>query len=264
MPSLYTALRRANLTPARMAYNPLLRAAVNTFDILPRALYGRHFSSLPPAHLRLRVGVGREVFNNHVTHLHGPRQYWLYAFSHGYVSMRSDILDLGCGCGRYALYLRDYGMFDDRYTGHYIGIDIERSPIEWCRANFDERFTFHQVRSTPRPLPVAENSIDLVFSTSLYTHLLTQDIVNYTKESYRVLRPRGWVNATFFSWERPPTANGHLFPHRIGEAFVENLARPDNAVAYHEKFMAEVFLEAGFTDVSIAPGGQMLICARKP
>src|SRR5262249_988845 len=85
------ALRRSNLSPGSLSYNSVFKLFVNSFDVIPRFFFKTHFASLPPAHLRCRVGVGRQVLNNQVEHLHGVRLYWLYALSKGYVDMGSNI-----------------------------------------------------------------------------------------------------------------------------------------------------------------------------
>jgi SAM-dependent methyltransferase len=278
MRSIERMLRKGNFTPGSLSYNPVFKLFVNSFDILPRLFFKKHFTSLPPAHLRCRVGVGYQILNNHVTHLHGVRLYWLYALSKGYINMGSNILDIGCGCGRYAQYLRDYQHYDDRFHGNYIGIDIDEEMLDWCRKNFDERFTFYLSadryrkvtdRYTPYELPVSSSTIDLVFSMSLYTHLLSEELVNYTKESYRVLKPGGHVNATFFSLDHPPPTYGgrHTFRHKIGDAHVELIEHPEAAVAYHEKFISDVFRDAGLKNVEFeyGPGRawQILAIAQK-
>jgi SAM-dependent methyltransferase len=274
MRSIERILRKGNLTPGAMSYNPVFKAVVNTIDVLPRLFFSKHFAALPPSHLRIRVGVGRYVLNNHVEHLHGVRLYWLYALSKGYFNMSSNILDIGCGCGRYAQYIRDYNLYDDHFRGTYIGIDIDEEAIEWCKKHFDQRFKFFvstdKYRTPtdeyrPYTVPVASSSIDLVFSMSLYTHLLEQELINCTNETYRVLKPGGYVNATFFSLDHPPATYGgrHTFGHKVGNACVELVAHPEAAVAYNEEFIARVFTAAGFDKVEFVEGGQVLIVARK-
>lgn len=271
-------LRSANLTPGALSHNRVFKKVVDGVDILPRLFFRKHFATLPPAHLRIRAGVGRAVLNHHVEHLHGVRQYWLYALSKGYFDMCSTILDIGCGCGRYAQYLRDYGLFDGKFQGSYIGIDIDEEAINWCNRSFDSRFKFclstekYRLPSdnyTPYSLPVDNSSIDLVFSMSLYTHLLEEEMINCTRETHRVLKMGGYVNATFFSLDHPPPSYGgrHTFRHQIGNAYVELESHPEAAIAYREQFISRIFEEAGFKNITFAwekeKGGQVLLIAQK-
>ena len=117
------------------------------------------------------------------------------------------VLDVGCGLGRVA---RALVQFLD--GGSYIGIDACRSSIEWCTAHYFDhnnfRFFHADVFSTMYNLssaftpdkyrfPIESESIDFIFSTSLFTHLLLPAVDNYLKEMARVLRPDGKIFNTF-------------------------------------------------------------------
>ncbi len=273
------AIRRIVPSISRLTYNSAFKAAVNSADLLPR-LFWREFRAIPPNHLRIRVGVGNRLFSNQIEHLHGVRQFWIYALAHGYWNMGSTILDIGSGCGRYALLLRDYEEHGERFRGRYIGIDIDAEMIAWCRQHFDSRFTWHLstdastsyvggVGGTPYRIPEPDGSIDLVCSMSLYTHLLEHEVVNYTRESFRLVRPGGFVSAGCFSLDHPSPTFGdrHSFAHRMGNAHVVSLKQPEAAVAYTAGFLMSTFTAAGFADVRFvhsAGDWQCLILARRP
>jgi hypothetical protein len=65
--SLDRALRKLYPSTSKLTFNPLFRAAVNAFDVVPRLIFPE-FRSLPPNHLRIRIGVGNRILNNQ-THL---------------------------------------------------------------------------------------------------------------------------------------------------------------------------------------------------
>src|SRR5690606_30209220 len=97
-----------------------------------------------PNHLRVRIGVGNRIVNNQPHFLTHARDFWLFVFSEGLANMRSNVLDIGVGCGRWAHWMRDYNFRGRTYTGQYVGIDIDGDAIEYCRAHYDaERFRFH-------------------------------------------------------------------------------------------------------------------------
>jgi hypothetical protein len=48
---------------------------------------------------------------------------------------------------------------------------------------------------------------DFIYSTSLYTHLLEDELGNYTRESFRVLRPNGVMYMTFFCMDSVELGN---------------------------------------------------------
>jgi predicted SAM-dependent methyltransferase len=118
------------------------------------------------------------------------------------------------------------------------------------------------------PLPVADESADFVFSTSLFTHLLEEQLDNYCRESYRALKPGGHMAMACFSMDHPPPTYGqrHTFQYRIANAHVESLDVPEAAVAYEESFLFAVAQAAGFPTAEIleAPGDwqPMLLCRK--
>jgi len=282
--SCYKVLRRIVPSAARLTYNPIFKIIVNSFDLLPRHMY-EEFSNIPPNHMRIRVGVGvgiaKRMFANHVTYVTEAKDFWIHAFHSGLCRLDSTIVDIGSGCGRYAQYLRDYRFLSERFTGNYIGIDIDEEMLNWCRRNFDsERFAFYRsnhdskaYKAAGNPdayyvLPLADEAADFVFSTSLFTHLLEKELVNYTRESYRVLKRDCFMAMFCFSMDHPPPTFGgrHTFRFRIGNAYVESMSVPDAAVAYEEKFLLEMALEARFRTTEILTGPEdwqpMLLCRK--
>jgi Methyltransferase domain len=101
------------------------------------------FRTLPPNHLRIRIGVGNRILNNQTHFLVHARDFWMFVFSKGIANMHSDILDVGVGCGRWAHWLRDYNFRGRRFAGSYVGVDIDEEAIAWCRQHYDaDRFRF--------------------------------------------------------------------------------------------------------------------------
>ena len=195
--SLDRFLRRLFPSTSKLTFNPLFRAAVNAFDVVPRLIFPE-FRTLPPDHLRIRVGVGNRIVNNQTHFLVHARDFWMFVFSEGIAGMRSDILDIGVGCGRWAHWLRrDYNFRGRRFGGTYVGIDIDEEAVEWCKKHYDpERFSFYlssdasvsynHTGGTPLAyrIPLPDASFDLVFSNSLLTHLLEPELENYLRKSF--------------------------------------------------------------------------------
>lgn len=265
---------------AALTYHPAFRIASRVFDIIPWLLF-RELRNIPPNYMRIRIGAGNRIFSNHLVYLNAARNFWYYMLGHGVVSSGSTIVDIGSGCGRYAHHMRDYVFKDEHFTGRYHGIDIDTEMLDWCRKHFDaERFTFTHSSHTSktyensRPgerfftLPMEGGCADLVFSTSLYTHLLEEEADNYTREACRVLKPGGYMAMYVFSMTNPPPTFGsrHTFAHRIGNAFVESVENPEAAVAYDEPFLIRMAEQAGFRDarvVTIKGEAQPMLLARK-
>jgi SAM-dependent methyltransferase len=280
--SLDRALRRLFPSTSKLTFNPLFRAAVNAFDVVPRLVFPE-FRALPPNHLRIRIGVGNRLFNNQSDFLIHARDFWMFAFAEGIANMHSDILDIGVGCGRWAHWLRDYNFRGRRFAGSYVGIDIDEEAIAWCRKNYDaERFRFHvssdssvsynHTAAAPAAyrIPLAAAAFDLVFSNSLLSHLLEAELENYLRESYRLLKAGGAMMHSHFNIEHPPATYGkrHTFRHRLGNAMIESEAQPEAAVAYHTDFLFDLCRRIGFASSEIVhmPGGaqhQPILLARK-
>ena len=75
----------------------------------------------------------------------------------------------------------------------------------------DERFHFQKVdiynklynpsgkiNANEFVFPYPDNSFDFVFATSVFTHMLPADLLQYVKETYRVLKPSKKALFTFF------------------------------------------------------------------
>jgi SAM-dependent methyltransferase len=228
--SLDRALRKLFPSTSKLTFNPLFRAAVNAFDVVPRLMFPE-FRTLPPNHLRIRIGVGNRILNNQTHFLVHARDFWMFVFSEGIATMHSDILDIGVGCGRWAHWLRDYNFRGRQFTGTYVGVDIDEEAIAWCQNHYDsERFRFfvstdtsvsyHHTAASQSVyrIPLADSSFDLVFSNSLLTHLLEAELENYLRESYRLLRAGG-DDALAFQHRAPPGDLRHApyFPAPDGQ-----------------------------------------------
>jgi ubiquinone/menaquinone biosynthesis C-methylase UbiE len=273
-------LRRVVPATARLTYNPVFKVVVNSFDLFPKLMY-REMWNIPPNHLRIRVGIGNRILANQIMYLTGARDFWMHVFHEGLCRLDSTIVDIGSGCGRYAHPLRDYQFKSERFSGKYVGIDIDHEMLVWCREHYDsERFSFHRstheskaYRGTANGnsyfrLPLKEATADFVFSTIVFTHLLENELVNYCRESHRVLKAGCYMATQCFTMDHPPPTYGdrHTFRFPMGNAFVESLKVPQAAVAYREEFLLAVVRDVGFrsAEIQTSPGDwQPLLVCRK-
>lgn len=262
---LIKTVRRLVPSLATLSYHPMLKYSLALGDLLPPLLFAE-CRGLPPNYMRVRIGAGSRLFHNQLVYLNAARNFWYYMLAHDLVTMDAKIVDIGVGCGRYAHHLRDYEFKGERFTGHYTGIDIDPEMLDWCRQHFDSgRFSFiqscHDSTTYRNPdgerawfdLPLTAASYDLVFSTSLYTHLLEEELRNYTAEAYRILAVGRAMAMYVFCLDFPPPTylTRHTFSHRIGAAVVESLANPEAAVAYEADYLIALCREIGFRDPSI-------------
>ncbi len=170
-----------------------------------------------------------------------------------------SVFDFGCGCGRVARQL----IMQEPRPWRYVGIDVHPDLIAWCRENLQPaargfEFHHHDVfdkhvnagEGTPevRPFPVADESVTLFESLSIFTHIIERQLAFYLAEAARVLRADGEMNASFLLFEKED------FPV-LGEGrnalYVDDLY-PPSAVYYDRRWLQQTLSEAGLAVVRIA------------
>lgn len=127
--------------------------------------------------------------------------------NHFHFHSEAVILDFGCGQGRFANGLKSLEI----PFKSYFGVDTILISIKWCKkwlTKYGKQYNFihlpaHNARynleaTQLRPLPFEETSFDLIFLNSVFSHMLTDDIVFYLSEFYRTLKPDGKLYVTAF------------------------------------------------------------------
>jgi SAM-dependent methyltransferase len=268
------AIRRLIPSVGKMSYNPIVKVVGNAFSNI-FSLPFAELTDLPPNHLRIRIGVGNRVLANHVHFLQMGSGIWLYFLSRQYCTFGSDVVELGCGCGRIA-----YPLTGDWFEGSYVGVDIDQEMIEYCRKHFSKkRFSFvlsgHESETySPGARVTKKNdakyfigeaeSKDFIYSISLYSHLLERELDEYLRESFRLLRQGGLMYLTFFCIEHVKLGNRWTFSHRRGNSYIEDERYPEAAVAYREGYIQDLVKKIGFREVSVIPRDiQSALVARK-
>lgn len=111
-------------------------------------------------------------------------------------SLRSfaSILDFGCGVGRLVQYL-----FELAPQAAVSGCDVSPEAIRQCRRRCSKgRFLVN--RWAP-PLDMADETFDLIYSYSVFTHLSEANHQAWLRELARLLRPGGMMLHTVHSYE---------------------------------------------------------------
>jgi SAM-dependent methyltransferase len=173
----------------------------------------------------------------------------------------STVLDIGCGCGRVATPLADY-LGD----GVYHGVDIVLPMVKWCRKNITVRhpnFHFHHAdlantfyrgrgrRADRYVFPFPDQTFDVVFATSVFTHLVPASAHQYAREIARVLKSgSGRALVTFFLTNDAVRMREETlplkFPHkRDGSVGYPN--DPEAVVAYEESVARRMLEDASLT-----------------
>lgn len=102
------------------------------------------------------------------------------------------MLDIGCGLGGATVHIAQQYR-----PGKITGIDIEDNLIERCRqlaaqAGADANIEFMKVE--PGRLPVADGSLDVIFSKDSIIHIADKD--GLARDIFRALKPGGWFAAS--------------------------------------------------------------------
>ena len=179
------------------------------------------------------------------------------------------VLEIGCGIGRDAIPLIDIlGP-----TGTYVGTDVVRESIQWCQEHISarqENFRFewndiadslHNPAGTMQPdavrLPAADQTIDLFFAQSVFTHMLPDQFAHFLSEAARVLKPGGTVYATCFRVDDDILASARRtnltqfdlrFEHQYSPGcLVNELEHLTGAVAYSDDLLRGLVEQTGLT-----------------
>jgi SAM-dependent methyltransferase len=90
------------------------------------------------------------------------------------------LLDFGCGCGRVMRHWSPLGSAR-------VGTDVNAEAVAWCNANLPfARFATNELAP---PLPFEDESFDLAYALSVFTHLTEPLQRAWLAELHRVLRP---------------------------------------------------------------------------
>jgi SAM-dependent methyltransferase len=190
------------------------------------------------------------------------------------MKMHDSVLELGCNTGRTMLGLLAYL----KPPGRYEGLDILRDPIEYAQNYVHTRFPHFnfkfgdlynslynpqgKVEPAEYEFPYDDNSFDILYAASVFTHLVPAVTANYFKQSRRVLRKGGRCLYSFFildNYRGKGTTNWDFleFEQRLegcGEVAVRDEKSPDQIMAYKLSLIEKLATDAGLKVVRVLPG----------
>jgi SAM-dependent methyltransferase len=107
------------------------------------------------------------------------------------------VLELGCSRG----YLLDAFRQQERFTA--IGADINEEVLLHARADYGHHATF--IKTTPRTIPLPDNSVDVIYTVDTIEHLSRP--YDIFMDAYRILKPDGIFLIHFGPWLNPMGAH---------------------------------------------------------
>jgi ubiquinone/menaquinone biosynthesis C-methylase UbiE len=232
----------------------------HAFRVPPKFAFFDYKGFRIPEHLIMLTGAGSETFdivgNAHIEHLQK-----FAGLDPGMI-----VLEIGCGVGRDAFQLIDILNAE----GGYIGLDITRDSILWAKRHitpkhpnfvflhldaFSELYNpFGRFPATHFILPVPTASIDRIVLTSVFTHMLDDEVLHYMREFRRILKPDGLVYANFFLISdeilKVAETSGHTpwaknFVHYGNGRYSADPLHPRGAVAYTDEAMRRMIDMSG-------------------
>lgn len=192
----------------------LIRSVLGLMGLSPYKLLDRFYIRLDRTHIRRTKNIrliptennrrGGKYSYAEWAHVIGIFQTLMFI----HLDNKDDnrILDVGCGTGL-------LGIASEPFlgrNGHYVGIDVLKSDIDFCRNYYPSpvfefvHFNVNNPAYAPSQeckklqWPIDSTTFDLVTALSVWTHLNEEDALFYIKEVNRVLRPGGKAIITFF------------------------------------------------------------------
>ncbi|MEO5843172.1 MAG: class I SAM-dependent methyltransferase [Acidimicrobiales bacterium] len=222
-----------------------------------------------PCDLAEMTGSGHEGWNEVIAEHLECYRLWMP------IEAESHVLEIGCGIGRDAM------AFTDLLSsgGSYVGVDVTRPSIEWCRAEITSRFPNFDflhldvksdmynpqglLRADSMTLRIGNGSVDRVVLHSVFTHMFLEPIAHYLREIRRCLTDSGLVMASFFIVDDDSSSDavtaspsGVLqFRHHHPEATrINDRAHPEAAVAFSLDRVAQLARDAHLRIIDVHPG----------
>lgn len=193
----------------------------------------------------------------------------------GHAGLKPDekVLDVGCGIGQKARVLTRYLS----EKGRYEGIDIVAKGIEWCTGHYKGFPNFHfrhadifsthynpngRYRASEYKFPYEDGEFDLVFLSSVFTHMLPRDMENYFSEISRVLKTGGRCVITYFLLNPESTKridaglNSIKVPFTYGSEAcrIASEETPETTVAHDERLVRGLYEQNGLSVTEITYG----------
>jgi SAM-dependent methyltransferase len=199
-------------------------------------------------------------------------EFLKYFVELGGLKPQSRVLEMGSGIGRMARPLTGYLK-----TGTYEGIDIIPEGVKWCQKEITGRysnfnFQLADIRSAmynpggnfsaaEYRFPFDDGQFDFIFLTSVFTHMMKQEVDNYLSEVSRTIRPNGRCLITFFLLNKEAAKlvsqgkSSLSFRFLRNGSHIEDQRNPDRAVAFDEESVRHQFRRFGLNLEAVKYGG---------
>lgn len=244
--------------PLRHGVRWLVSAPLDVLD----GLRGKRHPMVPPRRLLFTGGGDFLVIGRH----------YLKLFQElGGVQSHHNVLDIGSGLGRMAVPFTTFLKPEAQYRG----IDVMPIGVAWCNERIASKYPNFQFIHVPANnslyinnqgdpsdyrFPFAEGEFQFSLLTSVFSHMLPNEVAHYLNEIGRVLSPGGRCFFTGFfvsaaDGGRLVQNPGFSFPHKYGpHVHVMSLATPHANTALELEWLQDAITAAGLKLVHHKPG----------
>ena len=217
--------------------------------ILPRKKYVEVSGSIIPS--RYSRCCGSE-FKDDNYYLESAEKESIRLIDYFQCTLQSRILDIGCGQGRLPIgVLRVIGEIN------YIGIDVDLKSINWCKQYIESKhssFKFKHLNLYNERynkngnkidagfcFDLAENTVDIIYLFSVFSHTTEEDMRVYLKDFSRILDKGGKMFFTTFVEDDVP--NVSINP----ENYHLKCSGPLHIVRYNKDYLFSALAEYGYS-----------------
>jgi SAM-dependent methyltransferase len=240
------------------SFKPFLRSLYHFTSDQLELMFGQRDALTPPKRMWRMVGDPKSFKEN-------GRAFLAFLVDHCDLKPHEKVLDVGCGIGRHAAPLTRYLNREGRYEG----FDIVASGIRWCQKSISRRypnFHFHvadiysktynpegRLKASEYRFPYNDETFDLVFLTSVFTHMLSADAEHYVAEIARVLKRSGRFAISFYLLNDEVRENIEAglsvydFGFECNGCYAQIEAEPEAALANEEQRVRDVFKRYGLS-----------------
>ena len=191
----------------------------------------------------------------------------------------SVVLELGSATGRMSRQFTNILSPQGRFTG----MEIMPAQVAWCQEQIAGRFPNFQfihadiynteynpqgsIKASNYVFPCADDEVDVVILTSVFTHMLRHDVAHYLAEIQRVLKPGGFCFATFYVYAGEELSKIYSddasvkfnYPVYKGDGNMPLVVCSDShcleeAVAYNKEFVESMHTQAALEVYKYLPG----------
>jgi len=181
----------------------------------------------------------------------------------GRLKPENNVLEIGSGLGRKSVLLSKYL----NSSSEYYGLEPVQFAVEYCKNNITTRFpNFHfqvvdvyngfynpagKQNASEYQFPYGDEKFDFVLLTSISTHIIPADLINYLHEIKRVLKKGGRCLNTFFllskNNQKTYSERKNFFKFKKDDFWTVDDKVPEKAIAYEEVSIRKFYRSAGLT-----------------